>query len=515
LKKSTFPFQQFRAFSKSLISYVHRKPELEPFYSGYPDTDGFEKKLAEKSKNYSKAVRLKLVSSLELQNKDIQLHKNQRTNLDLLKKENTFTVSCGHQLVLGGGPAYFAYKILTAIRLAEELSTLHPSNHFIPVFWMASEDHDVEEVQAFSFFSNPCKIEVEGEGAVGRISTRKIAGQLQQIKDFPTWMSQPFETQKTIGEASRSWINHLFGDKGLLILDADSPELKVEFLPVLLDELRSDESEKRILETSQRLESLGYKAQIHPRNVNLFYLKDNQRIRLERTKDGIQTLDGKFKWNLDEAIAHFTIHPEELSPNVCLRPLYSQILLPDVAFIGGPAELAYWLQLKSVFELHKTPFPLLIPRFSATFINSNQSKKLQKLGLTAKDLSLDEVSIRKNLTKPVEEIILPDLEMSYSALINWAEVTDPTLAPAVKAELNKMSKMAEGLLKRIQKAAEAKEEQKLKQLSSLWEKFFPSGNLQERTESWLTFLVQDPDWINKVSQAIDPLDFQYTILQEE
>jgi uncharacterized protein YllA (UPF0747 family) len=117
--------------------------------------------------------------------------------------------------------------------------------------------------------------------------------------------------------------------------------------------------------------------------------------------------------------------------------------------------------------------------------------------------------------KPENEIGLPDLEQIYSALLEWAQKTDPTLVPAGKAELSKMSKIAEAFQKRIQKSAEAKEEQKLKQVSQLWERFFPGGGLQERTESWLSFFVTDPDWLNKVYDAIDPLDFRFHILEEE
>jgi hypothetical protein len=515
LKRNSFSYRRFKAFSQTLISYVENDPQLETFSHGSPNLTAFKAAIERKNAHYPDSVRQKLANHLDVQHAGFRLHDSQKQNLDLLKKANTFSVSCGHQLVLGGGPMYMAFKILSVVKLAENLSAEYPQQNFVPVFWMASEDHDVEEIRSFSFFAQPYSIEIKGEGPVGRISTDGIEEQLSAIKDMPVWMSSAFGQYKTMNEATRAWLQSAFGDRGILILDADSAELKKELLPVLLKELQSDDSEKKVVAASAKLEAMGLKSQIHPRNVNLFYIKNHQRIRLERTETGIQTLDGSQSWTLEEALSHFTAHPEELSPNVCLRPLYSQILLPDVAFIGGPAEIAYWLQLKEVFDGFEVPFPLLVPRFSALYIPVSQGKKMAKLGLRIENLTLDDLAIRKKLVKPENEIWLPDLEQIYSALLEWAQKTDPTLVPAGKAELSKMSKIAEAYQKRIQKSAEAKEEQKLKQVSQLWERFFPGGGLQERTESWLSFFVTDPDWLNKVYGAIDPLDFRFHILEEE
>lgn len=515
MKRTSYSYHRFKAFSPNLISYVDNDPQLQDFSHGKPDLTSFADAVKRKAAHYPDTVRKKLTSQLQQQNAGFQLHSLQNQNLELLKKDNTFSVSCGHQLVLGGGPMYMAFKILSVVKLANDLSREFPEQHFVPLFWMASEDHDVEEIRSFSFFAQPYSIDVKGNGPVGRISTDGIEEQLSIIKDFPTWMSSAFGQHKTMAEATRAWLQHSFGDRGLLILDADSPELKKELLPVLLKEIQSDECERKVLEASAKLEAMGLKSQIHPRNVNLFYIKDHQRIRLERTENGIQTLDGSKSWKMEEALSHFSAHPEELSPNVCLRPVYSQILMPDVAFIGGPAEIAYWLQLKEVFDGFEIPFPLLVPRFSALFIPVSQGKKLAKLGLQTDDLSLDELSVRKKLVKPENEIGLPDLEKVYCHLLEWAQKTDPTLVPAGKAELSKMAKMAESFQKRIQKSAEAKEEQKLKQVTQLWDRFFPGGGLQERSESWLSFLVTDPNWLNKIYDAIDPLDFRFHILEEE
>jgi bacillithiol synthase len=515
LKRTSYPYHRFKAFSSTIISYVEGDHQLKEFSHGKPDLALFPEALNRKSAHYSDKIRKKLATQLEMQHAAFPIHNSQKYNLDILKKENTFSVSCGHQLVLGGGPMYMAFKILSVVKLAKKLSDEFPEYNFVPVFWMASEDHDVEEIRSFSFFSQSYSIVVKGEGPVGRISTEGIEAQLSGIKDFPAWMSSEFGKHKTMAEATRSWLQYVFGDRGLLILDADSVELKAELLPVLLKELQSDESERKVLAASTKLEAMGLKSQIHPRNVNLFYMKDHQRIRLERTETGIRTLDGSESWTTEKALEHFSSHPEELSPNVCLRPLYSQILLPDVAFIGGPAEISYWLQLKDVFDDFETPFPLLVPRFSALYIPVSQGKKLAKLGLNTDDLTLDELTVRKKLVKPENEIELPDLENIYSSLLEWAQKTDPTLVPAGKAELSKMSKLAEAFLKRIQKSAETKEEQKLKQVSQLWDRFFPGGGLQERSESWLSFFVTDPDWLNKVYDAIDPLDLRFHILEEE
>jgi bacillithiol biosynthesis cysteine-adding enzyme BshC len=506
-------YSELKYFSSLLSDYAESDPKLKNFISDFPNRESFSNQIVSKKESYNQTTRSLLVQKLRDQYKNTQLTEKQNIHLKNLESDNTFSVSCGHQLNIAGGPVYVVYKILTVIKLAEELKNSFPSYNFAPIHWLATEDHDLEEVSSFNFFGANVKVPVNHSGAVGRMNGEGIAEQLQLLKDFPEWMSAVYSSEKTLTESTREWIQKVFGNLGLLTLDADDADLKATFQKSLLQELMEPWVEKEVIYKSNALETLAYKPQIHARAINLFYLNGDERLRLESENNTIRTVDGKYTWTKIEALDFFTKNPEKLSPNVALRPLYSQVLLPDLAFVGGPAELAYWMQLGSVFEKGKTPFPLLIPRFSALYISASQSKKAEKLGLSISDLFKESHEIKKELVQ--NEWQRPSLENVYSELLHWAASVDQTLKPSLAAELSKMEKMVDGLEKRVQKATEQKNETQINQINGLISKLFPGGNLQERTESWISFLVLNPDWIAQIYDSISPMDFRFTILQEK
>jgi len=506
-------YSELKYFSQLISDYAASNPKLKNFISGFPDVESFRTQILTKKDTYENTTRALLVQKLKKQYQDIKLTQKQNIHLENLGNTNTFSVSCGHQLNIAGGPVYVVYKILTIIKLAQELKNHFPEYNFVPIHWLASEDHDLEEISEFNFFSTTIKIDVSQSGAVGRMKGEGIAEQLREIKDLPDWMSGAYSSDKTLTDSSRDWIQKIFGEYGLLTLDADDYGLKTAFKDTLIQELLEPWVEKEVVNQSTALENLGYKAQIHARPINLFYLIDNERLRLEFENDIIRTVDGKYSWNKKEAFDFFQKNPEKLSPNVALRPLYSQAILPDIAFVGGPAELSYWMQLGSVFGKGKTPFPLLIPRFSGLYISASQSKKIVKLGLTVSDLFKESHEIKKDILQ--NEWNRPNLENVYADLLQWAGSVDQTLKPSIGAELSKMEKMVDGLEKRVQKAIELKNETQISQINGLISKLFPGGNLQERTESWISFLVQNPDWIAQIFESISPLDFQFTTIQEK
>jgi len=327
-------------------------------------------------------------------------------------------------------------------------------------------------------------------------------------------MAEAYQPNLTLCEATRNWLNYYFGEKGLLILDPDKKELKASFLPVMLQELKSDLLHQTISLQTNNLEKLGYEAQLHTRELNLFFLDKHKRERLVRNGNSISTADATKSWTLDEAQEFFSENPDCLSPNAALRPLYSQQLLPDVAFIGGPAEIAYWLQLKPAFELHQLPFPMLIPRFSAMLLPANRISRMEKLSLSAEDLFEDTTMLRRKLALGETEISLPELRPVFTDLLKLAASQDASLVPALEAEISRMETMAEGMGKRIRKAAEKKAETQLKQLDNLLEFCFPGGSLLERTESWLSLITRNPESLNEISALISPLDFRFQVLQE-
>ena len=505
-------FEDLKVFSTLFLDYINADPKLASFVSGFPNMESIKNQIELKKNSFGLNQRQILVKRLSAQYGKIGLSPKQSENLELLKKENTFSVSCGHQLNIAGGPVYVAYKILSVIKLAESLSKKFTDYQFVPIHWMATEDHDLEEISSFSFFSNKIEVSIPQQGAVGKMQTEGISDQLKKIKDFPEWMEAVYTKGENLTEATRLWIQSVFGSMGLLTIDGDDMELKGSLSDSQLEELLNPWVETKVAENSDSLLKLGYKPQINPRKINLFYLEKDRRIRLEESDGKIQTIDEQFVWEKSEAIKFFKESPEKLSPNVALRPLYSQVLLPDVAFVGGPAEISYWLQLKKVFEYKNVPFPILFPRYSGLYIPLAQSKKMEKIGLQTSDIFLDIKDIKKNILPMEWE--RPLLERVYSDLIHFAQKIDATLEPLVRGELARMEKSVDGLEKRIIKATEQKNEVLINQINGLIGKLFPNGNLQERTESWISFLATNKNWINEVYEVIDPFNFSFSVIKE-
>jgi len=505
-------YQTIKSFQTLFCDYTQSEPNLLPFVSAFFTEASVKQQIEAKRKNYPDKVRELLVNKISNQYQALALSDKQAQNLEWLKDNKTFSVSCGHQLNLAGGPVYVAYKLLTTIKLAEHLNAQFPEYRFVPIHWLASEDHDLEEVSVLNFFSTKTKVEINQTGPVGKMSTTGIADQLLQIRDFPEWMANAYNQGKDLTESTRIWIQEAFGKYGILTLDSNDADLKSVFSQALLEELSAPWVEKAVVSKTDELEKLGYKAQIHPRAINLFLMGNSRRVRLEHEDGILKSIDGRFSMPKAKAIDYFKEHPEKLSPNVALRPLFSQVLLPDIAFVGGPAELSYWMQLGSVFQKYEIEFPLLVPRFSALYVSKGQGSKMKKLNLDHSDLFKEAHEIKRNLVRSEWE--RPDLENIYSNLFNWSEAVDPTLTPSLKAEISKMEKMVDQLEKKIEKAAEQKNELQINQINGLLSKLFPGGNLQERHESWISFLVGNPGWISEIYEAIDPLDFSFKILTE-
>lgn len=511
LQLHSIPYTSVKNFSALFSAYTSQNPVLNPLISAYPNLENFKDQIKKKAKQFGPNLRLLLQNRLKAQ-MDHPVSPLQEKNLDSLTHENTFSVSCGHQLNLAGGPVYVAFKILTVIALAEKLNREFPDFHFVPVHWLATEDHDRDEICAFRFLGKSHTFSLSENGAVGRMGSADLMAQMNKT-GLPSWMADSYTPDSNLTQATRKWLQQAFGNRGLLVIDGDDPEFKNAFFPLAIQELTQPWVEPALNQASATLNQLGFKEQIHARPVNLFYLREGERLRLEAIGDTIRTTEGEYQWTRDEAISYFKENPLCLSPNVAFRPLYSQLILPDVAFIGGPAELAYWLQLGQVFEQAKVPFPILLPRFSGLYVNQKQVQKMKNLNIKPSDFFKDWTQMKRDLFVP--EGLIPDFEKVFSPMMDWAKSVDVTLVPAAHAELTRMRKQAEHLQNRIRKAAERRNEIQISQIKNLFEELFPNGNLQERTESWLSFVVENPDWLDAIFNLIDPLDMQFQVILED
>jgi len=507
------------AFSQTIHDYLGRDEKLQPFYNHFPTLEAFEAQLQEKS--FSEQQRQTLHQALEKQYASVaEINPKVQQNIDLVLQPNTYTVTTGHQLNIFTGPLYFVYKIITAINTCKQLQEKYPDYNFVPVYWMATEDHDFAEINHFSLFGKTYTWETAQTGAVGRFTTADMAQLLEELPEAYPIFEEAYRNSKNLADATRAITHALFGDYGLVSIDGDDAELKKALTPVVEKELTEQLSNKLVEEASAQLEELGHKPQVYSREINLFYLLDGLRERIVLEEDRYKILNTDISFSRSEIVQEAKDHPERFSPNVILRPLYEELVLPNLAYIGGGAEVAYWFQLKKLFAAYEVAFPILMLRNSALYISRSNASRMHKLELQPEDLFQDYQELKKQLSGQLheEEISLEAQRQTVAAAFeevkSLAESIDPTLVKAVAAEEQKAHNALQMLEKKISKARDSKHEQTFKQLENLKEKLFPGGNLQERHDNLLTYKTNNPDFILALTEAFNPFDLKFTILEE-
>ncbi len=507
--------QDTQQFPQLLLDYLAQKPILSKFYEDFPNLENATETI-HRRKNFDSDKRNTLVATLKLQYSDLP----NLPDFEVLLSPNTFTVTTGHQLNIFTGPLYIIYKIVTTINLANDLKKQYPDYNFVPVYWMATEDHDFAEIASFNYMGNKFTWPGNHTGAVGRLNPKELAEILKVLPEEPDLFNKAYLGSDTLTDAVRCYMHELFGNKGLICLDADDANLKRFFLPVIQEELLKNSAADLVKETTNHLNALGYKTPLSAREINFFYLEGNVRERIIRNGDNFEVINTALSFTESEFIELTNTHPERFSPNVVLRPLYEEVILPNLAYIGGPSEVPYWLQLKGIFDHYQVPFPMLIPRNFAMYLNKNQTKKIQKLNLALSDLFLDEVSLRKKFVKKATNKSLDLkqetklLEKLFYGILEKAQAIDITLQGTVEAALTRQKNAFEKLEKRLLKAEERNHQSEIEQLLYLKNKLFPKGTAQERYDNLLNFYMKDPDFIKKLFAALDPLNFKYYMLSE-
>ncbi len=518
MRVEKIPFAETHSFSNFFLDYIQQKESLRNFYSLFPKPENFKEQIKAKKQSYPPSHRSILVNALTTQYKNIIQKDPVKKNISLLSEPDTFTITTGHQLNIFTGPLYFIYKIATVINACKELKKLYPKNNFVPVYWMASEDHDYEEIKYFTLYGKKYIWETDQQGAVGRFHTKDFKNLLNEVPGDITVFKEAYSKSKNLAEAVRNYVNSLFGNEGLLVVDGDDRELKRTITSVVSDDLFLHSSKKEVDEATKQLQSLGYHTQVNGREINFFYLTDGLRNRLEKVGDHFQVVDTNIQFSKQEIEKMIQVEPEKFSPNVVLRPLYQEMILPNLAYVGGPAELVYWLQLKNVFQHFKTPFPILMPRNFAMVIDQPTAKKFEKTKLGVKDLFVEK-NLLFNLwiTKNTNHQLglgkeLESLTAIFNSIKERATQIDSTLNQFVEAETKRATSGLEKIEKKMLRAEKRFHSDKLRQLEAVKDALFPNGSLQERTDNFLNFYQHDSAFIQKILTALDPFDFRFNVL---
>ncbi|MBX2964530.1 MAG: bacillithiol biosynthesis cysteine-adding enzyme BshC [Cyclobacteriaceae bacterium] len=511
------PFGATHSFSPFFLDYIQQKESLKPFYNRFPTPENFSNQIADKT-SFPAHNREVLTASLHEQYKHITLPEPVKANLEKLNLPKTFTITTGHQLNIFTGPLYFIYKIVTVINTCKQLKQAYPQYNFVPVYWMASEDHDYDEIKSFRLYGKKYTWGTNQQGAVGRFHTNDFKNLLTEIPGDINLFKEAYTKHKKLSEAVRYYITALFGYEGLVVVDGDDQSLKKIFTPVIEQDIFEQRHKPLVDAADKALGELGYKTQIHCRDINFFYLEDGLRNRIEKNGEQFTVVDTAISFTETDLRKAIQQSPEKFSPNVVLRPLYQEMILPNLAYIGGPAEVVYWLQLKGIFNHHKIPFPILMPRNFAMIMDAPVVRKFEKTGLTTEDLFLPKDNLfnqiihkisTERLTLNGEKKVIED----YFTLIreNISKI-DNTLGPLVGAEQQRVAKRLERIEQKILRAEKRKHSDLLRQVEAVKDTLFPNGGLQERTDNFLNFYQQDPQFINKLMQQVDPFDFRFNVL---
>lgn len=507
------------SFSSFFIDYISNKKELAPFYGHRPEIESFKDQINQK--NFSISSRKVLHDTLNKQYAHIQKSNTVNANINSLLDENTFTITTGHQLNIFTGPLYFIYKIITVLNTCKALKSKYPENNFVPVYWMASEDHDFEEINHFNLFGKKYSWNSDQKGAVGRFDTATIKDLLKELPEQSPLFEKAYTEFNCLSDAVRFYVNELFGEEGVIVLDADDRSLKAQFSSEIADDLTNHHANDLVEETSSKLTSLGYSAQVFPRAINFFYLDGDIRERIVKEDSRWNVLNTELSFSEEEIKSLINNESEKFSPNVIMRPLYQEVILPNLAYVGGPAEVVYWMQLKAVFEKYNVPFPILMPRNFGLVVNKPALKKMNKFGYGNEDLFQKVEDLRAEyLTENGSEDIdfseeKNELQQLFEKLAAKAIEVDGSLKGFIGAEASKAQKSVDIIEKRLKRADEQKHEVALNQIAGLKEKLFPNGSPQERTDNFLNFYLNNNEFVNELIQLFDPFDYRMHVLTEE
>jgi bacillithiol biosynthesis cysteine-adding enzyme BshC len=519
-------YQETQSFSQIVLDYLSQKETLGEFYKYSTDYTGFQKAIKERTVLTDRSI---LVQVLQDQYANLSSSASVKENISLLAEDKTFTITTGHQLNLFTGPLYFIYKIVTAINLAKDLKKKFPAYNFVPVYWMATEDHDFEEINHVKVEDMMIRWNTDAAGATGKISTADLkevlatyVGYLGISKNgtkLARLVESAYTNNKTLSDATRELVDGLFAQEGLVCIDADDLRLKKQFAPIISQDITEQHSFRLIEKSNAALEHAGYKPQVNPRGINFFYMTEGLRERITEVNGEFEVLNTEIKFSKAELLAEIENYPERFSPNVVMRPVYQELILPNLAYIGGGAEVTYWLQLKANFDHYNIPYPVLLLRNSALLIDKRSERKMQILGISHKSLFKPNEVLKNEWVKSHVDtyISLQDEEQSIRAVFDQIKLNaykiDKTLSLSAEAAKTRALKLLESLDKKMLRAEKRKHETSLSQVDNLKCKLFPSGVLQERVLNIAPmYVLYGDEFIDSLLASFRPLDFQFTVI---
>jgi bacillithiol biosynthesis cysteine-adding enzyme BshC len=497
------PYSQTGYFSKVVVDYLNEIPHIQPFYRHPVSIDGIAQSISARQKFATN--RPALVNELKSQYAKVPVNGSVQQNIENLLSENTFTICTAHQPCIFTGSLFFIYKIVHAIKLAQHLKTSMPEYNFVPVYYMGCEDADLDELGKIWLNGEELEWDTKQTGAVGRMNPKgldklifRIEGELSVLpygKELVELLKDCYLNSQDITTGTFKLVHSLFAEYGLIVLIPDSTNLKRMMIPVFEQDLFEHKPSAIVEQTIADL-SKEYKVQANPRDINLFYIKDDIRERFEHDNKTWNVVGTDISFSPEELKQELYTHPERFSPNVILRGLFQETILPNIAFIGGGGEVAYWLELKNLFENYNVPYPVLILRNSFLIIEKKWKEKLEKIGFTESSVFKNQEYLLNDLVRRESQRQLTLLEEVshadeyYGHLKNIAGNIDETLVTHVSALQTRALKSLMGLEKKMLKAEKKKFDDQQRQIVNIKSALFPQNNLQERIDNFMPYYAK-------------------------
>lgn len=531
------------AFSRLFVDYVTDYQKVRQFYGGNPQDANDWRQLLQVvcARNIDRS---RLAQILSRQNRDFHCGVKSLANIDLLRDDNCVGVVTGQQVGLLTGPLYTIYKAITAVKLADKLSKEFPEYKFVPIFWLAGEDHDFEEVSSVSVYNREGELvrldyKTEGReseanrGAVGEIEldeSIELVFKSAEEALLPTefkpkvleLFKKAYQQGMTFNKAFVHLMNVLLEDSGLIFLNSNDAEIKQLLLPVFRKELaETPRSCQLVIDQSAVLER-QYHAQVKPRSINLFLFHEKGRYPIEPHPDGYFLKGTRQHFSKAELDTLLSEKPELFSPNVVLRPICQDVLLPTIAYVAGPSELAYFGQYGALYKEFGLRQPIIYPRASITVVEERVEKVLTRFSLEPLALFGDLEFLKQQVAEQISDLKADDffaaashsVKESLDQLRPAIQSIDPTLLPALGHTLEKINTHLNVLKEKTIAAQKRQHEVSLRQLDKAAANLFPSSDFQERQVNILYFLNKyGPEFVRWLFREIQIDKLKHQLLR--
>jgi len=466
-----------------------------------------------------------------------------KDNIDSLKDKNTLAVVTGQQLGILGGPLYTFYKIITAIKLSEHLKERYDAYNFVPVFWLEGDDHDFEEVRSIGILNESNSLtNIFYEDEIPDEETRNSVGYLiikesintffenleKNLRDteFKNNLLNELKTiyapGKSFKKAFKELLFRFFDKHGLIIFDPQDVIIKNLLKPVFKNEIKNFRKHtEKLVKVSATLEEL-YHAQVKVRPVNLFYSTGDGRFLIEPVENEFRLRRKRKKFTQDEIINEIDMHPENFSPNVLLRPICQDYILPTAFYIGGPSEVSYFAQITPLYDFYNLNTPVIYPRASATIFENNLEKIIEKYNLSVEDIftNADDLKTKviNSLTKNSVDDIFAEANNQVELILDKLKEKlfefDKTIADSTGKYRQKILNYLDELKAKALDAQKKKHETTLRQIDKLTNAIYPNNNLQERELNFTYYFNKyGEEFIDRIYNELNINSFNHQVIK--